>query len=593
MWTRFTLRNPCPVCGRHDNKCSRNPEGLFFCRSGLGGTLAHNPSFHYISDDRPGVFGMYVMDGASDGWARYERRPKSKPASKKPASRRPFSQKRNIAETREPLSASARKFLATQLGLPQSALDPIFFIPNDSYNRSCFGWEEQDGAGTVTGYGMRYPDGSKKAAGQRGILTPSDWRETALATGTVYCPEGMSDTLTLTAMNLAAVGRPSNMGGMPALARLFADLPADVDVIVLGENDQKDSGQWPGREGAVATAEKLSEALNRPVTIAFPPAGTKDVREWYKGQAPYGAAAAAHAFRCGLIISKVVGPRPAEPAVVPAAGESSTPEADTSSAWLDPAARLWCHDTSQFLQFRKDCRGARLVNYRCHSCPNCLLAKKRGHIWNLEDKMGEASADAPFCTFMVPSAGWDNDMHGRPFDGRFVRIRQSMNWLVIACGRPNLAVAVRSISRDEAIALARESITAHDGRGVIAKYGKWWGFRRVRTNEWEPGYILPAPVTGSQLRAVARNFNARVRPWVVPPKLRRHLQGGYLLFSNAKNGRFDVDDQVGIYGQLCDWAEGRPKQEDIAQEEQGERIEEQPCLDTPDEILTGDIWGIG
>src|SRR5262249_32103089 len=83
---------------------------------------------------------------------------------------------------------------------------------------------------------------------------------------------------------LSAVGRPSNMGGVEHLAGLLKDVPPEKDIIVTGEYDPNEKGQWPGRDGAVKTAEALAARLGRPTYWALPPRGSKDVRQWVQDQ---------------------------------------------------------------------------------------------------------------------------------------------------------------------------------------------------------------------------------------------------------------------------------------------------------------------
>jgi hypothetical protein len=72
---------------------------------------------------------------------------------------------------------------------------------------------------------------------------------------------------------LAVVGRPSNTGGVELLAELFRALPASRDLLIVGENDAKTDGSWPGRDGAVSVARRLSAALGRTVHWTLPPGG--------------------------------------------------------------------------------------------------------------------------------------------------------------------------------------------------------------------------------------------------------------------------------------------------------------------------------
>src|SRR5262249_45609189 len=152
---------------------------LFFCRTGLHGYV-DNPAFSYRRDCRNNVFGLFVKEGAawqpSRGQGPNGERPKAKQRpSDRP--RRTKTAKQFIEETAEPLPRGRRAFLAGQLGLPPDVFDAIGtrWTHNDTYNRSCFLFPEENGAGDVIGYGQRYDDGSKRFAGQRGITVPDGW----------------------------------------------------------------------------------------------------------------------------------------------------------------------------------------------------------------------------------------------------------------------------------------------------------------------------------------------------------------------------------------------------------------------------------
>jgi hypothetical protein len=147
------------------------------------------------------------------------------------------------------------------------------------------GWSEHDGAwtfpernaiGDVIGIMRRYPNGEKKvmAGGHRGLYFAHDWRD---RTGPVYVPEGASDVAALINIGLNAVGRPSCAGGFDLLAELLVG--TDFEVLILGENDLKVDGHWPGRDGACRLAAKLVGAgINAKWTL--PPNGFKDVRDF-------------------------------------------------------------------------------------------------------------------------------------------------------------------------------------------------------------------------------------------------------------------------------------------------------------------------
>jgi hypothetical protein len=85
----------------------------------------------------------------------------------------------------------------------------------------------------------------------------------------VFLVEGPTDTLALAACRLSVVGRPSNTGGVELLANLLGSLDPSRMIVVVGENDRKPDGSWPGKEGAKRTAEELARKLNRPVQVTL------------------------------------------------------------------------------------------------------------------------------------------------------------------------------------------------------------------------------------------------------------------------------------------------------------------------------------
>ncbi len=171
--------------------------------------------------------------------------------------------------------------LAKETGLPLAALKAI----RAGWNRrlEAFTFPEFDGQGHVVGIATRRKGGQKKAisGSKRGLCLPIGWEERP---GPILIVEGATDTAALVAMGLAGIGRPSAKGGVALLAELLADIPADRDILVLGEMDAKPDGSWPGREGAEHVAGKLSTALARPIDFALPPGGAKDMRAWLMQQ---------------------------------------------------------------------------------------------------------------------------------------------------------------------------------------------------------------------------------------------------------------------------------------------------------------------
>lgn len=183
------------------------------------------------------------------------------------------------------LNPGRKQGLAALLKLPVEALDALPMLGfNPDANGANFVFPEMDAAGNVIGLNRRFRDGSKKAmhGSKRGLTLPAGWRENP---GPVFVVEGPTDAAADTAAELSAVGRPSNSGGVSLLAELFEDLDPGRDIIIVGENDRKDDGSWPGRDGAESVARGLALRLRRPILWALPPDGSKDVREWLTAEA--------------------------------------------------------------------------------------------------------------------------------------------------------------------------------------------------------------------------------------------------------------------------------------------------------------------
>jgi len=187
------------------------------------------------------------------------------------------------------LSPEKRAGLAHRLRLPVEALDALPLIGTSGANTagSIFTFPECDPSGRIIGITERIPTTEGKDrkknifGGNRGLTIPVKWRD---RTGPVFPVEGPTDVLALSMCGLATVGRFSNLGGTDMLAVLLADWPSDRGIIVIGENDEKPDGRWPGREGAQQTATELARLLGRPVQWALTPNGVKDSRDWVANQ---------------------------------------------------------------------------------------------------------------------------------------------------------------------------------------------------------------------------------------------------------------------------------------------------------------------
>lgn len=193
---------------------------------------------------------------------------------------------------------------AGALGVPWKAVRAMGggFAPTKHDQTACgpLHWPEWDGDGNVVGVGKRFANGMKGfvAGGRRGLVVPADLQELRRRIerrGALLLPEGFSDGAAVWAIGLPVVGRPAARSRTvpPWVVRLLETLapalPSPLRLLVVGENDRKADGSWPGREGAEATALALAECLGGDVAVAivFPPAdgagsSCKDSRDWLR-----------------------------------------------------------------------------------------------------------------------------------------------------------------------------------------------------------------------------------------------------------------------------------------------------------------------
>jgi hypothetical protein len=266
----------CPVCGK-GHKCSTGADGLIICGRQSGdvsgfvhlGPARGDPQFHlYRREGDPKL-------AEGNGRAREKGGAAPKQTAADWAAR--------AEEYRRALTPPLRRELTETLGVPENALVALgtSWCPRES----CWTFPEVDGAGAVVGITRRFRDSRKRdmEGGRRGLYVAEGWRQRG---GPILLPEGPSDTAALTALGLAAVGRPSNMTGAEQLGVLLADVPGDCRIIVVGDLDPKGSGDWPGKDGAMKVAGELAGKLGRPVHWVLPPDGTKDVRKWLNDRKP-------------------------------------------------------------------------------------------------------------------------------------------------------------------------------------------------------------------------------------------------------------------------------------------------------------------
>jgi GTPase SAR1 family protein len=257
---------PCAVCGTTSKGCSATADGMHIC--GIGRVEQEPP---------PG----WKRVGGDCEWGYYRREGDTRTGPPpEPQSQADPTDWHAVARGYKPTTEEDKNrclALADALGLPRGVVK-YYGIGWDTERRQ-WTYPYHDGHGNVVAVGWRNLRGDKQiyAGGHPEIITPSLWDKLS---GPVFVPEGLSGTMALTAAGLPVVGRHSALVGADALADLFAAPPVSRQIIIVGDNDEKADGRWPGRDGAKSTAEKLATRLGRPVSWSLPPAPHKDVRAY-------------------------------------------------------------------------------------------------------------------------------------------------------------------------------------------------------------------------------------------------------------------------------------------------------------------------
>lgn len=255
---RVTTAHPCAICSR-SSWCLRDPNGLSaICqrvespkRCGEAGWL------HRLDRPLPSFTPEYRDPVKRGDWY---------PQAVKYANQ---------------LRHDDRIALARKLGLPDDGLNCIDLLGSfDDYGALTYTFPERDGKGNIIGINKRWPDGTKKHmhGGRRGITLPNGWDD---GDGPLYVVEGPTDTAAMLAAGLKAIGRPSNVGGVAFLGEAIkAKIDPARKIVIVGENDAKEDGLWPGLVGAISVAGGVQQAIWREVFWTLAPLEYKDVREY-------------------------------------------------------------------------------------------------------------------------------------------------------------------------------------------------------------------------------------------------------------------------------------------------------------------------
>lgn len=165
--------------------------------------------------------------------------------------------------------------LAEQLGVSSESLDSLDVVW--CKHEQAWLFPEKGHKRRICGLLRRYPDGRKQliAGGQRGLYIPKSFDEHA---DMIVIVEGGSDTAAAVSQGWNAIGCPAAGQGIGHIQSLLKD--ARGKIFVVGDNDAKRDGTWPGRRGAERVAKALVYHVQGSVSISSPPMQFKDVREW-------------------------------------------------------------------------------------------------------------------------------------------------------------------------------------------------------------------------------------------------------------------------------------------------------------------------
>lgn len=195
--------------------------------------------------------------------------------------------------------------LAVQLGVSIESLVALRVgYAADLQGRTCWTFPERNARGEVVGIVRRLVapmDGRGKLCckgSRRGLSYCDGWDKYP---GAIWLVEGGSDTAAALTLGIAAIGRPSNRGGVDQLCPLLARY-RHRKIVVMGERDAKSDlfvlqsnpkhpkdcpgcqWCWPGKWGMEQVARLLATRLQRAIVMRLPCHRAKDLRSWLQSR---------------------------------------------------------------------------------------------------------------------------------------------------------------------------------------------------------------------------------------------------------------------------------------------------------------------
>lgn len=280
-WRRVRRSEPCPICGHTD-----------FCTIANSGDAVHCMR---VESDNP-------SSAKIGGWIhRYSGKPIDGRLGGLPGrqddEKLPQAEVERLVEQfcQHPSRDVYLRTISTSWGVPMATLKRMRIgVGVDDRGETFVSFPCVDDQYRPIGIIRRYRNGRKltyKGTRNAGLFLAPGWEH---GPGPVLIVEGASDTLVAYANGLAAIGRPSNLGGCDLVASVLERCGVVArPIVVIGENDRKPEKvgtiatcpsdcpgcNWcfPGFYGARSCAERLKR-FN--AVVMMPPSGVKDLREW-------------------------------------------------------------------------------------------------------------------------------------------------------------------------------------------------------------------------------------------------------------------------------------------------------------------------
>lgn len=251
-WRRVTRQAPCPICGKPSWCLVACDDAVALCMRISKGSARQT---------RRGAFVHILSSDATDG-----QRPRNV------AHVYPRSARADLTRLSEMFKAamtvSSLRTLGGTVGLDVRTL--LYLDIGWSSGWNAWSFPMRSATGQILGIRLRRPNGRKFAVpgSHEGLFLPTQFP----ASNRLIVCEGPTDTAAILQLGVAAVGRPSCVGGIREVSEMVKRA-AWPEVVVMGDNDE------PGLRGAEALASTLRVYCPR-VRLITPPLPYKDARAW-------------------------------------------------------------------------------------------------------------------------------------------------------------------------------------------------------------------------------------------------------------------------------------------------------------------------